>query len=284
MLTPALPSARAAIAAAVRLVAAFARSAAGLARPVLSAARRRALLAGSTVVDALVPPVCLGCRRPLTQPRTLCGECWRGLELITPPLCDISGSPLAFDAGPGARSKELSWNHPLYDRARAATVFNDMSRRLVHELKYRDVPGVAALMARLMAPAVRDVTDGADILVPMPLHPRRLAARRFNQAALIADRLSPLVGVPVGRDAVRRVRHTRRQVGLSRDERADNLHRAFAVPDPARVKGRVVVLVDDVLTTGASADAVAIALKAAGARAVRVAVFARVVPDDRTPA
>ena len=159
-----------------------------------------------------------------------------------------------------------------------------MSRRLVHQLKYHDVPGVAALMARLMAPAVRDVTDGADILVPMPLHPRRLAARRFNQAVMIADRLSPLVGVPVARDVVRRVRHTRTQVGLSRDERSDNLHRAFAVPDPARIAGKVVVLVDDVLTTGASADAVALTLKDAGAAAVRVAVFARLVPGDREPA
>jgi predicted amidophosphoribosyltransferase len=118
----------------------------------------------------------------------------------------------------------------------------------------------------------------------MPLHRRRLASRRFNQAAMIADRLSPLVGVPVARHALRRVRHTRRQVGLSRDERANNLHRAFAVPDPARVAGMRIVLVDDVLTTGASADAVALELKAAGARSVAVAVFARVVPRDRAPA
>lgn len=253
-------------------------------RSLLAGVTRRSGVLARAMLDALVPPACLGCRRPLTEPRTLCGDCWRGLELVTPPICDITGSPLAYDAGPGARSKELAWNHPLYDKARAATVFNDMSRRLVHELKYRDVPGVAALMARLMAPAVRDVTDGADMLVPMPLHPRRLAARRFNQAALVADRLSPLVGVPVARGAVRRVRHTRQQVGLSRDERANNLHRAFAVPRRESVDGKVVLLVDDVLTTGASADAVALALKDAGARAVRVAVFARVVPADREPA
>jgi ComF family protein len=234
-------------------------------------------------LDAVVPPVCLGCRRPLTEPRTLCGACWRQLELITPPICDITGSPLAYDAGPGARSPELRWNHPLYDKARAATVFGPMSRRLVHQLKYHDVPGVAALMARLMAPAVRDVTDGADVIVPMPLSRRRLAARRFNQAVLIADALAPMVSLPVARDVVSRVRHTRAQVGLSRDERASNLHRAFRVNDPGRIEDQTVVVVDDVLTTGASADVLATTLQAAGARSVRVAVFTRVVGNDREP-
>jgi ComF family protein len=158
-----------------------------------------------------------------------------------------------------------------------------MSRRLVHQLKYHDVPGVAALMARLMAPAVRDVTEGADVIVPMPLHRRRLAARRFNQAVMIADQLAPRVGLPVARHVLRRVRHTRQQVGLSREERAGNLHRAFRVSDPAAVADRAVVLVDDVLTTGATADAVATTLHAAGARSVRVAVFTRVVGEDREP-
>jgi ComF family protein len=249
----------------------------------LSAVRRStsALLSGA--LDVAVPPACLACRRPLAEARSLCPDCWRQLELVSPPICAVTGAPLAFDAGPGARSPELAWNHPLYDKARAATVFGPMSRRLVHQLKYEDVPGVAAFMARLMAPAVREVTRGADVLVPMPLHRARLAARRFNQAALIADRLAPLVGLPVDRRAVRRVRATPSQVGLSRAERADNLHGAFRVPHPDSIAGRVVVLVDDVLTTGASADAVAVALKAAGVRSVRVATFARVVHGDREP-
>lgn len=235
-------------------------------------------------LDRLVPALCLGCRRPLTDPRTLCGPCWSELELITPPICDILGTPLAFDAGPGARSPELRWNHPLYEKARAAAVFGPMSQRLVHQLKYQDVPGVALLMARLMAPAVGDVTRDADVLVPMPLHRRRLLSRRFNQAALIADALAPLVGVPVARYAVRRVRNTRHQVGLSREERADNLDRAFAVVDRAAIDGRTVVVVDDVLTSGATSDAIALALQAAGARSVRMAVFARVVgPGSREP-
>jgi len=182
---------------------------------------------------------------------------------------------LALDAGPDARSPELRWNHPLYDKARAAVMFDTVSRRLVHQLKYHDVPGTARLMARLMANAARDLTDGADCLVPVPLHRTRLAARRFNQAALLADHLSPLLGLPVERHAVRRIRRTAHQVGLNRQERASNLHDAFCVKDVAAVEGRRIVLVDDVLTSGATADALAWTLRSAGAISVRVVVFAR---------
>ncbi|WMS42846.1 ComF family protein [Acuticoccus sp. MNP-M23] len=234
-------------------------------------------------LDVLVPPLCLSCRRPLAQPRALCGGCWRQLTLVGAPICDIMGTPLPYDAGPGARSPELRWNHPLYDRARAAVVFDAVSRRLVHQLKYHDVPGVAHLMATLMAPAAHDLTADADILLPVPLHRSRLVARRFNQAALIADQLSPLVGIPVARYAVQRTRRTPHQVGLRRDERANNLHDAFMVKDRGAIAGRRVVLVDDVLTTGATADALAWTLRAAGARSVAVAVFARVVGRETEP-
>lgn len=235
------------------------------------------------LIDRLVPPLCLGCRRPLLDPRTLCPSCWRELEFVTPPFCPVMGTPLAFDAGPDARSPELRWNHPLYECARAATVFGPMSQRLVHQLKYHDVPGVAPLMARLMLPRVREIAADADVLLPVPLHRWRLAARRFNQAVLLADELSPLVGLPVARFAVERGRPTRRQVGLSRDERADNLHGAFRVRETAAVAGRTVLVVDDVLTSGATADALAMTLRDAGARTVRVAVFARVVGENREP-
>lgn len=234
-------------------------------------------------VDLVAPPLCASCRRPLTNPRTLCASCWRELTLISPPICDITGTPLAYDAGEGARSAELAWNYPLYDRARAAVVFDKVSRRLVHQLKYHDVPSVARLMARLMAPASREIMADAECLLPVPLHRRRLAARRFNQAALIAEHLSPVVGLPVVRYAVQRVRRTPHQVGLNREERANNLHNAFVVKDRDQVVGRRIVLVDDVLTTGATADAMATTLRAAGARSVSVAVFARAIAGASEP-
>ncbi|MEO1104184.1 MAG: ComF family protein [Pseudomonadota bacterium] len=242
----------------------------------MGAVLRRAL-------DAIVPPLCVACRRPLMDPRTLCAGCWRQLTIISPPICPIMGTPLAYDAGPDARSPEMRWNHPLYDKARAAVVFETVSRRLVHQLKYHDVPGVARLMAGLMAPAVREITDEADYLVPVPLHRTRLLSRRFNQAALLADNLRPLVGVPVLRYAVQRTRRTRQQVGMSREERSNNLHNAFKVRDRQAVAGKRIVLIDDVLTTGATADALAWSLRTAGASSITVAVFARAMAGTEDP-
>ncbi|MEM8664009.1 MAG: double zinc ribbon domain-containing protein, partial [Pseudomonadota bacterium] len=112
------------------------RARTGLAPAWLGTVWRKAL-------DSVVPPLCASCRRPLMDPRTLCAPCWSQLSIIAPPICDIMGTPLAYDAGPGARSPELRWNHPLYDRARAAVMFDAVSRRLVHQLKYHDVPGIA---------------------------------------------------------------------------------------------------------------------------------------------
>lgn len=237
----------------------------------------------SKLLEAVIPPLCLGCRRPLSEAQSLCPRCWSALEIIAPPICPILGTPLSYDAGPGAHSPELRWNHPLYERARAGVVYGPMSRRLVHQLKFQDVPGVAPLMARLMLPRVAEIIKDADLLLPVPLHRRRLAARRFNQAVILADRLSEATGVPVIRFAVRRVRSTRHQVGLTREQRADNLNGAFRVVDRDAIAGRTVVMVDDVITTGATADALAMALTAAGARTVRMAAFARVVGSDREP-
>ncbi|GAB5377258.1 MAG: ComF family protein [Acuticoccus sp.] len=234
-------------------------------------------------INLVAPPLCASCRRPLSDPRTLCAGCWRNLTLVTPPFCDITGIPLTYDAGEDARAAELAWNHPLYDKARAAAIMDKVSRRLVHELKYHDVPSVAQLMARLMAPAIRDLTEEADCLVPVPLHNRRLIARRFNQAVLLADHLGPLVNLPVVRYAVQRVRHTPHQVGLGRDERANNLHNAFRVRYRNQIAGRRIVIVDDVLTTGATADAMTVALRASGARSVSVAVFARAISGASEP-
>lgn len=262
---------------------AFPVNAVGACASMLAAAGRSGASVAALITNALVPPLCLACRRPIMDARTLCPSCWRQLEFITAPYCPVMGTPLAFDAGPDARSPELRWNHPLYDRARAATVFGPMSRRLVHQLKYQDGPGAAKLMARLMVPRIGDAARGADVIVPVPLHRRRLAARRFNQAVLLADALAPALRLPVARFAVSRTKSTRRQVGLTREERSNNLHNAFKITDHAAIDGRTVLLVDDVLTSGATADALASTLRAAGARGVRVAVFARVVGDVREP-
>ena len=165
--------------------------------------------------------------------------------------------------------------HPAYERARAAVRFDDVARDLVHALKYGDRLDLAATMGQWMARAGREVLGEADALVPVPLHWRRLWARRFNQAAVLAKVISQTCGVPVSH-AIKRVRPTAQQVGLSRAERA--VQGAFRVP-----AGRRLVLVDDVLTSGATIDTCTRALLRAGAACVDVLVFARVVAAVRTP-
>ena len=174
---------------------------------------------------------------------------------------------------------------PAYDRARAAVRFDEIARTLVHALKYADRLDLAPIMGRWMANAGRDLTREADLLVPVPLHWRRQWARRFNQSALLAEVVGKASGVSVSHGALRRVKSTVQQVGLARAERARNVQGAFRVRPDARIEvaGRRLVLVDDVLTTGATIEACTRALMRAGAASVDVLVFARVVAPARLP-
>jgi len=164
---------------------------------------------------------------------------------------------------------------PAYQRARAAVRFDDISRALVHRLKYSDRLDLVPMMGRWLSNAGREVLAGADALVPVPLHWRRRWARRFNQSAMLAAAVSAASGVPIGAAAPKRVKATALQVGLSRSERATNVQGAFRVPPEgkAAVAGRRLVLVGDVLTSGATVDGCARAL---------LLVFARVADPVRT--
>ena len=158
-----------------------------------------------------------------------------------------------------------------------------IARKLVHSFKYGDRLDLAPMMGQWMARAGRELLKDADALLPVPLHWRRLWARRFNQSAALAKAISGLAGVPVLHGALKRVRATPQQVGLSKTERADNVQGAFRVPteEKAQVAGRRLILVDDVLTSGATVDTCARALLRAGAAHVDVLVFARVVAPLR---
>src|SRR5262249_9766878 len=216
----------------------------------------------------------------------LCPACWRKLAFIAPPYCERLGIPFAFDGGPGLLSLEAIADPPAYQRARAAVRLNDdVARALGHALKYRHRRDLRPPPRRWMANAGRALIADADALVPVPLHWRRLWARRFNQSALLAQIISQATGKPVAYGALKRVKATPQQVGLGRSERADNVQGAFRVPDEgkAEVAGRRLLLIGDVLTTGATVDACVRALLRGGAAAVDVLTFARVVAPARPP-
>ncbi len=235
-------------------------------------------------LDVALPPLCPSCRE-LVGENGLCASCWSKLSLIAPPYCERLGIPFAYDPGPGVLSMQAIADPPAYHRARAAVRYDDVARTLVHALKYGDRLDLAPTMGGWMARAGRELLEGADALVPVPLHWRRLWARRFNQSALLAKAISQAAGIPITEAALKRVKATAQQVGLSQSERAENVQGAFRVPQDgkAEVVGRKLVLVDDVLTSGATADACARALLRGGAKSVDVVVFARVVDAVRAP-
>jgi ComF family protein len=237
------------------------------------------------LVDLLFPPTCLACRAAIGRADALCAPCWSAVRFIERPFCERLGTPFATDFGAadlgieGLLSPEAMADPPVYARARAVAHFDDGPvRHLVHRLKYGDRLELAGAMGRWMARAGEALLAEADVLVPVPLHPRRLAMRGYNQSALLARVVSRHCGVPAAPVALARRRATPAQVGLSRSQRALNMQGAFKVPEAGRpeVQGRAVVLIDDVLTSGATANAAARALLRGGARQVDVLVFGRV--------
>jgi ComF family protein len=236
---------------------------------------------GSAFLDLVYPPSCIVCRRAVAVHGAICAECWRDVAFIERPYCERLGTPFERDlAQPGLISLEAAANPPAFGRARAVARYDsDKARALAHRLKYYDRLELAEPIGRWMARAGAELLADADVIVPIPLHRLRLLARRFNQSAALAQAISRESAVPAEMMALARVKPTAPQVGLTRAQRAANLSGAFRVsPDRAdAIDGRNVVLVDDVLTTGATANAAARVLLRAGAARVDLLVFARAV-------
>lgn len=241
--------------------------------------------AGGVLLDLVYPPVCLGCDAPIITANSLCPQCFSGLRPITAPLCPVLGLPFEVPLGPGAVSAEAIADPPPFGRARAAVIYNEMARMLVSRLKYGDRPELAQFCAQLMAGAGHELWKDAPILVPVPLHRARQRERRYNQSTELAMALGKLTGLRVDTSLVQRTRKTRQQVGLSEDGRQRNVQGAFAVhPDiTIRARGKPIVLIDDVYTTGATTKAVTRTLLKGGAEAVDVMSFARVVIGAEVP-
>src|SRR5882672_4214445 len=253
-------------------------------RAALGACRTAWSHAARLALDVALPTLCVSCREPVDG-EGVCAECWAKLSFIAPTFCPRLGIPFVYDPGPYLLSMEAIANPPAYQRARAAVRYHDVARTLVHALKYQDRTDLAPAMGRWMARAGRGLLTGADLLVPVPLHWRRGWSRRYNQSGALARVIGQQSGVKVAAEALRRVRATEQQIGLSRAQRATNVQGAFKVsPDrTADIQGRRVILIDDVLTSGATADACARALLRAKAAQVDVLVFARVVDSPKAP-
>ena len=248
----------------------------------LSAGLRRA---GGGLLDLLLPPRCLGCEAEVAVQGTLCPACFGGLSVITAPFCARCGVPFAHAAQAGAEGgtcPRCRNRPPAFREARAALRYDEGAKRLILPFKHGDRTHLALPLARQMARAGAGLLARADLVAPVPAHWRRLIGRRYDQAALLAQAIGRIAGRPVVPDLLRRTRRTPPLGQKGAAERAATVEGAFALArrGPALVAGRQVLLVDDVMTSGATADACARVLLAAGAAGVDVLAAAR-VPNPR---
>jgi len=248
---------------------------------VKQAAMNKVIQAGNWGLDMLLPPVCLKCKTGVARQGDLCAECWREVSFLAPPWCECCGRPFEFDdgaGGDGVYCGDCARRRPLYNRARSARIYDDASRDLILRFKHSDQTQGAPSYARWMHRVAADLVDQADIIAVVPLHRWRLLKRRYNQAGLLA--------VEMARDRkgeylptlLARVKSTPSQSG-NKANRVRNVRRAFAVREKYldRIAGKGILLVDDVLTTGATVEACARVLLNAGAAAIDVVTMARVV-------
>jgi ComF family protein len=233
------------------------------------------------LLSVLLAPVCAACDHPLDHPTRgpVCEACWQAITPFTPPLCEVCGDPR-----PSWRTSGVECNtcprcrdrHHLVSHGRAIGEYDGPLRSIIHALKYNGHRSLARSLARLMIVSGARVLQEADLAVPVPLHRARKRARGFNQAAEIAKHLTiPAV------DALKRTRATASQTDLPAQARHANVRNAFALRRHVDINGRVIVLVDDVSTTGATLEACARVLLDAGAREVRALTAARVVSQPR---
>lgn len=229
------------------------------------------------IVDTLLPPLCLCCGAMVGEPGSLCPACWSKLSFLSPPCCQTCGHPFEVEAGDGTLCGRCMAEAPPWDRARAVLRYDDASKPLILRFKHADRLEGAPAFGRWLARAGADLRPGCDMVVPVPLHRWRLLARRYNQAALLALALGREWGLPAEVDALRRLRRTPPQGHFSREERGRNVRGAFGLRPGLDVGGKAVVLVDDVLTTGATLGECAKVLKRADAARVDVLTLGRVV-------
>lgn len=233
---------------------------------------------GSYALDAILPPVCPITDEPVARSGALSARAWEKVRFIDEPICVRCGAPFAVDYGQDAQCAACIADPPAFDRARAAVVYDDASHGLIVGFKHADRTDLAPLLADWLVRAGAGLVTQASVLAPAPLHPRRLFSRRFNQSAILAQRLARATGAVFAPRFFRRLRPTPSQKGLSAEQRRRNLAGAIG-PGPEAAAVAHVVIVDDVMTTGATLSACARAARKAGAKRVDALVLARAMKD-----
>lgn len=231
-------------------------------------------------LDYALPPRCPGCGVIVQEQHGFCLDCWSGMRFLGPPCCARCGAPFDHDRGEGVECGACLADPPPWDSARAVLAYGDVARTVALRLKYGRRIGLARLIAGHMARHVPTEARDAMLIMPVPLHRWRLWWRGFNQSALIGGHLARLTGVAQDRDGLRRTRRTPPLRGMNARQRTRAVRGAFALADGHDVRGRAVLLIDDVHTSGATAAACARLLRRKGAASVHLLCWARVLPED----
>jgi ComF family protein len=235
-------------------------------------------------LDYALPERCPGCGAITADGSNFCAECWPKLRFMNPPWCSACALPFAYDQGEGALCASCLGDPPAHDGIRAAVAYDDMSRQIILRLKYGGKIGLAKLVARQLLRHLPEDRNGL-VVTPVPLHWTRLWSRSFNQSALIAQELARLGGIQYSPDLLLRTRRTPSLRGLSAKQRRKAMAKALAA-NPARIErinGARIILVDDVLTTGATSDGCIGALKKSGAHWVQLFCWARALRGEALP-
>lgn len=230
-----------------------------------------------TLLNLFFPPGCLNCDALVPTHGTLCTECWTQIQFITDPFCSCCGLPFEYKMGEDALCGECMRERPAYSCSRAAFKYDEHSKQLILKLKYQDQGWLAPVYANWLAKAGAELIAASDMILPVPLHYWRFVGRRYNQAGLLSQALAKICELPAHPDALRRMRRTPPQTGLTRKQRADNVRGAFSVnPRYAdKIKNKNILLIDDVMTTGSTINSCTKTLLKEGASNVNILTLAR---------
>ncbi len=226
------------------------------------------------LLNILLPPICGICSKPVSETATLCADCFAQLNFITKPHCPVCGRPLAFNIMGECICAKCLLKRPIFLKARACVLYDEASKKILLPFKHGDRLDLAPLMVKLMKHAADELMPETDLIIAVPLHRWRLFKRKYNQSAILAYQLAKLYHKSYAACELKRIRSTPSQGHLSALERKKNVMNAFKVTRPKKIKGKRILLVDDVLTTGATANECAKALLKAGATQVCLLTFA----------
>ena len=231
-------------------------------------------------VDTVLPPRCVISGEMVDKQGMISAESWADLDFIAPPFCAQCGIPFEFEIEQGVKCSSCIEKPPPYESARAALKYNDTSRDMVLGFKHGDQTHAVRAFTPWLEMAGKELFEDADLLIPVPLHYRRLIARRYNQAALLAQSLAKKTNIPVAVDALKRTRATKVQGHMKAAERHKNVKAAFSLNPKIDVKSKNIILIDDVLTTGATVKECTKTLLKAGAGTVHVLTLTRTVREE----